>query len=167
MKLEVFHSILMLGPDATACKDYVLRFFAKTPLVRYDSLNILESEIFPATAPEFWRRIDEGAAENRKTVNDLLAELREAGTKSLEDLPNLPQGFQSKIVHTVAHLLDGFIGIDSLFYNMVEDSHWVSDQLRQEMRENPNEYWLLKVEAVLAVRERMLGKTLHPFETDH
>lgn len=166
MKLEVFHSILMLGPDAKACKEYVLRFFAKTPLVRYDSLNILEDEIFPATGPEFWQRIDEGTAENRQTVNDLLAELREAGTKRLEDLPNLPQGFQSKIVHTVAHLLDGFIGIDSLFYNMVEDSHWVSDQLRQEMRENPTEYWLLKVEAVLAVRERFRGPALRTFETD-
>lgn len=166
MRLEVFHNILMIGPDAKACKDYVLRFFAKTPLVRYDSLNILESEIFPATVPEFWRRLDEGIAENRKTVSDLLAELREAGTKSLEDLLTLPQGFQSKIVHTVAHLLDGFIGIDSLFYNMVEDSHWVSDQLRQEMRENPADYWLLQVEAVLSVRERMLGKTLHPFETE-
>lgn len=166
MRLEVFHTILMIGPDAEACKDYVLRFFAKTPLVRYDTVTILENEVFPATDTEFWKRLEQGVVENRKTLNDLLGELREAGTKSFEDLQDLPQGFQSKIIHTVAHLLDGFIGIDSLFYNMVEDSHWVSSQLRQEMRENPTDYWLMRIEAVLAVKERLRGTTLRTFEPD-
>jgi len=166
MRLEVFHTVLMIGPDAGACGDYIRRFFEKTPLVRYDTLNILENEIFPATEAEFWRRIADGVVENRKTVKDLLGELREAGTKNFDDLLALPQGFQSKIFHTIAHLLDGFIGIDSGFYNLVEDSHWVSDQLQLEMKENPGDYWLFRLEAVLVVKERLRGKSLRTFETE-
>ena len=51
------------------------------------------------------------------------------------------------MLHVITHLLDGFFGIDSYFYNLVEDSHWVSEELRATIKTSPSRYWLIAVEA--------------------
>lgn len=78
---------------------------------------------------------------------ELVDELKDAGVAEVQDLTSLPQGYASKILHTAAHLLDGFIGIDSHFYNLADDSHWLSDQQRNKIEAAPASYWLLQVEA--------------------
>jgi hypothetical protein len=62
-------------------------------------------------------------------------------------LSELPQGFRTKMLHVITHFLDGFFGIDTYFYNLEEDSHWVSEQARRRIREAPSDYRLLSVEA--------------------
>src|SRR4030043_54062 len=65
----------------------------------------------------------------------------------LKDLQELPQGYKSKILHVITHLLDGFFGIDTYFYNLEEDSHWVSEELKEKIKTNPPIFWLLSLEA--------------------
>jgi hypothetical protein len=67
--------------------------------------------------------------------------------ESLGDLESLPQGYQSKTLHTLTHLLDGFFGIDSHFYNLIEGSHGVSAGLRGKIDSSPGGYMLLAVRA--------------------
>ena len=166
MKLEVRHDVLAVGPDFSRSRDYTLRFFAKTPLVRYDVVTVDEAASCPATHPDFWPRVEEGVRQNQEVLAALLAELKESGLRRLDDLLVLGKGYQSKLVHTVAHLVDGFFGIDTVFYNLADDSHGVSPQLAREVRENPHDYWLLRVNAELKAKEReTLIASLRRFET--
>lgn len=165
MKLEITHEILVVGPDFPKSRDYVLRFFAKTPLVRYDSVTVDEAASCPASHSAFWPRVEAGVRQNQEVLRDLLAELKESGLRGLDDLLALGKGYQSKLIHTVAHLVDGFFGIDTVFYNMAEDSHGLSPLFRQEIEGNPGEYWLLKIHAELRIREReSLVASLRRFE---
>ncbi len=93
--------------------------------------------------------IERYVLENRKVVKEFLNELGTEGYKSLEHIAQVPQGYLSKLVHTVAHLLDGFFGIDSRFYNLEEESHWVSPQLYQQIKLYPGEFWIIEVAGFL------------------
>lgn len=152
MQLDVSHLILVLAPDFARGRDYLQRFFAKTQLVRYDLVEVDPAAACGADHPEFWPRLEAGIGRNQAVLAELLAELKASGIRSLDDLQHLSQGYQSKLAHTVAHLLDGFFGIDTVFYNMPEDSHWLSDQLREEIRRNPDDYQLLRVNASLSLK---------------
>lgn len=145
--LTITHRLLVDGPDFTSCCQRVERFFARTILVKYDSVRIDAAQSCAATDPRFWEKVEQGLTANRETVADLLAELKASGTTALDDLGDLPQGYASKTLHTLAHLLDGFIGIDSNFYNLIDDSHWLSDQQRGRIKAAPAAHWLLSVEA--------------------
>lgn len=166
MKLEITHEVLVVGPDFPKSRDYALRFFAKTPLVRYDTVTVDEAASCPATHPDFWPRVEAGVRQNQEVLRDLIAELKESGLRGLDDLLTLSKGYQSKLVHTVAHLVDGFFGIDTVFYNLAEDSHGLSPQFRPEILGNPDDYWLLRIHAELRVKERgSLVASLRRFET--
>ncbi len=52
----------------------------------------------------------------------------------------MPQGYKSKMLHVITHFLDGFFGIDTFFYNLEEDSHWVSEELQKKIAEAPTYY---------------------------
>lgn len=145
MKLEAVHELLAIGPDFETAKNQVLKFFDKTQLVRYDSVEILKEDSLSGADARFWERIAQGMGGNRQIINELIEDLKEIGAFSLSDAAELPQGFQSKTFHTIAHMLDGFFGIDSCFYNLVDDSHWLTDPLKQEILASPNEFWLIKV----------------------
>ncbi len=71
---------------------------------------------------------------------------RGEGVSLLNDLENMPQGYRTKMLHVITHLLDGFFGIDSYFYNLEEDSHQVSEELKKKMAGELTDYWLLPVE---------------------
>lgn len=164
MRIEVSHKILVFAPDLVSAEKHVLRFLDKTTLVQYDAVRPITPESCPAGDPRFWPWLAEAEAANRQTMSKLLADLRGAGTKSLEDLLVMPQGFQSKIMHTLAHLLDGFFGIDTDFYNLLEDSHWVSEPLRAEIESSPETYWLIKVVATLEALEQGSVSAIRGFE---
>ena len=81
-------------------------------------------------------------------VVGFINELTGCGVNRLDDIKNLEQGYKSKTLHTIAHLLDGFFGIDSCFFNLIEDSHWLSAALKDKIMENPGQYWLVEAHPV-------------------
>ncbi|MGV1100640.1 hypothetical protein ACUUL3_14685 [Thiovibrio sp. JS02] len=164
MRLEVSHRILVMGPDLGKSMAHALRFLERTPLVQYDSARAIAAESCPGTDSRFWPWLEEGIAANRQVLAKLFADLRAAGTRDFQDLLHLPQGFQSKIIHTAAHILDGFFGIDSVFYNLAEDSHWLSETLRNQITAAPEEFWLIKLVATLEALEHGSVSSLRSFE---
>jgi len=145
MDLEVPIDVLVAGEDFASCHHRVSRFFDRTMLIRFDEVRVDEKESINAADQAFWARLDEGVSANRKVISELVASLQEEGVVTFGDLQKLEQGYLTKILHTIAHLLDGFIGIDSRFYSLEEDSHSVSKVLRKSNNENPQQYWLLRV----------------------
>lgn len=145
MELTGTHELLVAGPDFETCRHKVLRFFARTELIRYDVVRVREEAAVNAGNPVFWERLAQGEAANRQVIDELFAELAAEGFQTAADFRHLGQGYVSKVFHTIAHLLDGFIGIDSRLYNLEEDSHRLSRGLRQKILAAPAEYWLLTV----------------------
>ncbi|MBU0968118.1 MAG: hypothetical protein KKA54_17270 [Proteobacteria bacterium] len=140
------HMLLVTGQSYESCRDNVLRFFHNTILVKYDRVDVIAEESVSALQDEFKEKLAEGMGQNRQRVQQLLGELRHEGFGDLGKWLAMPQGYPSKTVHEIAHLLDGFFGIDSAFYNLIDDSHWVSDTLLQEIGANPQRYWLIRAD---------------------
>lgn len=128
------------------CKK-VTHFLDKTGLVKYENIVFNPDLSCSASDPGFWKTIDSGLEKNRQSIIALIDELRESGYSQLGELAEMKQGYESKILHTLVHFLDGFIGIDSSFYNLIEDSHLLSDSLRQKIEHSPDHYQLLQVNA--------------------
>ena len=164
MKLEITHKILAMEPDFEKSCGHVLRFLDRTSLVQYDAVRVVADHSCSATDPRFWPSLEQGLADNHKVLKQLTGELRAAGTKEFSDLLTMPQGFQSKIFHTMAHLLDGFFSIDSQFYNLPEDSHWVGDSLRKQIEADPEDFWLITVKASLESLKHQTIAGLRSFE---
>ena len=148
-KAKYRHEILVKGKDLETCKSKILRFFRDYQLVRYSSVTILEDKSVPASDPGFGARLESAEIENRRILHELMEELRGEGVDLLNDLENMPQGYRTKMLHVITHLLDGFFGIDSYFYNLEEDSHWVSDELKRKMAGALANYWLLPLEGII------------------
>jgi len=140
------HMLLVKGQDFESCRDNVLRFFHNTILVKYDRVKVIAEESASGLREDFMKILESGVGKNRQRVEQLLTELRQEGFGDLSKWQSMPQGYPSKTVHEIAHLLDGFFGIDSAFYNLIDDSHWVSAQLRQEMGRYPERYWLIRAD---------------------
>jgi hypothetical protein len=155
--LEITHDILIAGSDFESCCKRVKRFFDMTMLIRYDEVLVIENESISGAEKEFQTRLQEGLAANHQAIGELLVNLKEEGFTSLEDLQGLEKGYVSKIFHTIANLLDGFIGIDSRFYNLEEDSHGISRDLQQKILTAPQNYWILRV------RGRIVSASEDPF----
>jgi hypothetical protein len=141
------HTILVKGPDFQACKARILDFFQQYQLVRYSHIAVLENESLPASDPGFGDRLHQAVLENRKILHELIEELQREGIRTLNNLEDIPQGYKTKMLHVITHLVDGFFGIDTFFYNFEEDSHWVTDDYRKKMALEPSHYWLLSLEA--------------------
>jgi len=148
--LEISHDILLAGPDFESCSKHVSHFFDRTMLIRYDEILVSERESINGLENEFQTRLQEGLAANQRAVGELLKNLKDEGFVTLEDLQGLEKGYLSKILHTIAHLQDGFIGIDSRLYNLEEDSHTISPDLQQKIAAAPDNYWILKVKGLIA-----------------
>jgi hypothetical protein len=140
------HEILVRGADFQACNERVLDFFQKYQLVRYSQITIVENKSLSASTPEFEDRLHQAIFENRRIVHELTEELQREGIRTLNDIENIPQGYRTKMLHVITHLVDGFFGIDTYFYNLEEDSHWVTDAFRGKMVFAPSHYWLLSLE---------------------
>ena len=151
--MNAVHELLVGSEDFAAGCRQAHRFLDRNLLVRYARVQVIEPESCRADHPTFWDRLAAGTAANRQAAALLLEELREAGGHSLAGLADLPQGHQSKLLHTLAHLQDGFFGIDSFFYNLLEDSHEVSEALRLEIEQRPAFFWLLRIAAATGVPE--------------
>lgn len=139
------HYFLIRAQDFESACRKIRNFLERYELLSYDRLEFDGEASKNARDPDFKDLLEKVQARNREIIKDLLEELAQEGYDSLEALAEIPQGYLSKLLHTLAHLLDGFLGIDSYFYNLEEDSHRVSPRMKRELSTNPGFYWLIKV----------------------
>lgn len=164
MRLDVPQWFLASARDFASARALVLRFLDRTQLVHFDAVRVVEAESCSGADHGFWPLLEQGLAGNRQVLEKLLGELRAAGVLDLKDLLSLPQGLESKIFHTMAHLLDGFFGIDSRLFILPEDSHRLSDGLRRQITELPEDFWLVKTVGELAAPGETPASQLRSFE---
>lgn len=140
------HNILLGGESFTHCSLQIHKFFDLTSLVIYDCIEIRKQQSVSGLDAGFMKCLDQAQKKNSEIAEHLVAEISQAGIAKTEDLINIKQGYLSKTLHILTHLLDGFFGIDSHFYNLLDDSHWLSPETRQLIAQNPEHYWLLHVD---------------------
>ena len=162
--LEISHDILLASSDFASCRKRVKHFFDSTMLIRYDQVQIVENFSISGTDKGFSIRLQEGLAANQKAIGELLENLKDEGFETFKDIQGVEKGYVSKIFHTIAHLLDGFIGIDSRFYNLEEDSHGISRDLQEKILSTPQNYWILKVNGRIASADEDSLHALRTFE---
>ncbi len=146
-KEKYHHLILVEGTGFDICREKVLNFFQHYQLVRYFQTDILQNESLAASSPGFEDRLKKAIQKNREILRDLINELENENVHTMQDLAELPQGYKSKILHVITHFLDGFFGIDTYFYNLIEDSHWITRELKEAIKTSPSHYWLISIEA--------------------
>jgi hypothetical protein len=147
------HNILLGGKSFAHCCDQVHKFFDLTSLVIYDCIEIQEEKSFSGLDADFFHQIETAQHINKQRVLRLIKELHQSGFEKTLDFVHIKQGYQSKTLHILSHFLDGFIGIDSHFYNLLDDSHQLLDGTRELIKENPAHYWLLHVDGYTATPE--------------
>jgi hypothetical protein len=146
MQIIARHEILVAGDSFESCRKQVVDFFARTQLVRYDRVTIDDGGSRPGSHQDFGKCVTGAIQKNRNILEGLSDDLKDAGVQTTADLLTLPQGYPSKVLHILTHFLDGFIGIDSIFYNLIDDSHWLPEQTRQAISAAPDGYWLIPVD---------------------
>jgi len=159
MEYPISHYFLARAHTAELAARHVERYLAGNQLISYAEFFVSAEEVLGGVHAQFWETLELGLAANDVFARQMLDHLEEEGVTTLEQLLELKQGYATKILHTLTHLLDGFIGIDSVLYNLVEDSHWVSTELRESIHVTAEEYWLVPV------RTGMLeSSVLHPVD---
>lgn len=153
MKRLAEHKVLVAGDSFEHCRDQVEKFFALTSLVIYDCIETRREFSRCALEPSFATELAAAEERNRLMVASLVGELEKLAGDRLASLRDLPQGYASKTLHILSHFLDGFIGIDSFFYNLLDDSHWLPSPTRQRIVEQPGQHWLLHLDCYSATPE--------------
>lgn len=143
------HLFLVEAKDIIQAQLTVKRFLQNYQLIRYDHFEIETNKILTPEDSDFYEELEKGLATNRSILENFLRDLETEGYSTIKDLTVLPQGYLSKMFHLVAHFLDGFFSIDSYFYNLIEDSHWISKALMKKIEVAKENYFLIKVRAYL------------------
>ncbi|NLX18215.1 MAG: hypothetical protein GXY53_02895 [Desulfobulbus sp.] len=159
MDYPVSHYFLVQSVSKDRAIRHVEHYLSGNQLICYAEFLIRPEEVYNGSHPLFEPTLAQGLAANTDFAWRMLAHLKEEGVTSLEQLPDLQQGYVTKVLHTLTHLLDGFIGIDSAFYNLIEDSHRVSEALTASIRRSPASYWLVSVRA-----GKLKTSVLHPVD---
>jgi hypothetical protein len=146
MKLLGRHSILVSGKHYEDCKAQIDSFFEKTTLVQYDKISIDNDAIVNGDNEHFSERLKKNLDRNTAVLAKFIDELKTTGFEKRSDLPSLKQGYPSKVLHIIAHFLDGFIGIDTVFYNLIDDSHWISAKTKEQLTSHPEKFWLVPLD---------------------
>lgn len=147
------HKMLLTGESFDHCSAQVHKFFDLTSLVIYDCIEAVESQSSSSLDADFFDRIITAEKHNRQMVQDLINELVKAKIRKTEDFLNIEQGYLSKTLHILSHFLDGFIGIDSYFYNLIDDSHWLPPPTAQAIHDKAHHFWLLHVNCYATTAE--------------
>ncbi|MGD9948245.1 MAG: hypothetical protein AB7U29_07155 [Desulfobulbus sp.] len=159
MEYPISHYFLVRSQSGQSAAQHVERYLSGNQLISYAEFFVQPEEVLGGDHKKFWDTLGFGLAANDIFARRMLEHLKEEGVTTLDQLMNLKQGYATKVLHTLTHLLDGFIGIDSVFYNLVEDSHWVSEELSVAIRGHVADYWLVPV------RTGMLeSSVLHPVD---
>jgi len=159
MDYPVSHSFLVRSRSGQAASRHVKRYLTGNQLISYAEFFIRPEDILNGTDDRFWPTLEQGLAANRAFARRMLDHLNQEGLTTLEQLLELQQGYATKVLHTLTHLLDGFIGIDSVLYNLVEDSHQVSEVLIETLQSTPEAYWLVPVRT-----GKLEASVLHPVD---
>jgi hypothetical protein len=154
MQIIARHEMLVAGDTFESCRKQVVDFFTRTELVRYDRVTIDDQGSLPGSHQDFGRCVAKAIRKNRQILEELADDLKDAGVQTTADLLILPQGYPSKVLHILTHFLDGFIGTDSVLYNLIDDSHWLPEQTRQAISAAPDGYWLIPVDCFSETPER-------------
>ncbi len=157
------HTLLVQSNDRQDAEQHVLRFFATNQLVRYNSVDIDSHGVVNAEDKAFFSTIEAGLRANNRALENLLRELQAEGGANLQAWPSLQQGYVTKLLHTIVHFLDGFFGVDSALYNLVENSHQVTAVLQKRMQDNPRNYWIVPVIGTAADMNPDRVQALRPF----
>lgn len=164
MRLAINHLFLTHGTSLADSQQRVRRFLDHSLLVRYATVECLPGRTQRGDQAGFNEALAGGLARNRAALAELLGELEAEGFRTLAELATTPQGYPSKLLHTVAHLADGFFGVDSAFYNLAEDSHLVSAALHQTIRQQPTGFWLVELTGSSEVEDSDPITRLRKFE---
>ena len=140
------HKVLAAGDSFESCCRQVRKFFDLTSLVMYDCIQVIDDHCRSGLDADFFEMLNSAEQKNREKVAELTVELQQTGAETIADLKTLEHGYPSKILHVLSHFLDGFIGIDSFFYNLPDDSHWVPPETGDDLRANRNHYWLIHID---------------------
>jgi hypothetical protein len=137
----------------------VVKFLSSYQLVRYDRFEVKREGIISVQDERFWEVLEKGLQKNYEILQDFIGELKSKGSQSVDDLRSLPQGYLSKLVHLIAHFVDGFFSVDSYFYNLIliEHSHFLSPYLKRRMLRVRQNFYLIP--AIGYFEEK-----IHPFE---
>lgn len=144
------HKVLVKGDTFAGCCQQVRRYFDLTSLVMYDCVEVVDPQSSSALDCDFLTNIRAAEQKNRATVAALIAELEQTGVDRITDLQHLAHGYPSKLLHVLSHLLDGFIGIDSYFYNLIDDSHWLGAATSAAIDAAPEKFWLIHIDCFSA-----------------
>ena len=147
------HKVLVAGESFPNCCDQVHRFFNLTSLVIYDCIQVIDEKCVNGLDAGFFAAVTVAEDKNHTTVNTLIEELQQTGATTISDLRHLKHGYPSKVLHVISHLLDGFIGIDSHFYNLPADSHWLTEEDSAAITNDPAGYWLIHIDCYSATPE--------------
>ena len=145
MDYPISHYFLVRSQTATLSGQHVRRYLAGNQLITYTEFFVREGDILNAEDQRFWPLLEQGLEANLAFTARMIDHLKDEGIVSLDQLASLAQGYATKVFHTLAHMVDGFIGVDSVFYNLIEDSHQVSAPLAASIRNAPGEFWLVPV----------------------
>ena len=148
------HIVLVSAETFENACTQVQDFFEHTLLVRYDKIAIRKSESYSGNNLEFANELAQSIAANRTTLNKFVDEFAKTGFQQIEDFKQVECGYPSKLLHIITHFLDGFIGIDTTFFNLIEDSHWLSDNTREAIKTNPDHYWLIHLDGYSETPEK-------------
>ena len=145
MEYPISHYFLVRSQTATLSGQHVRRYLAGNQLITYAEFFVREEDILSAENDRFWLFLEQGVQANQTFAARMLEHLQDEGLVSLDQLLELQQGYATKVLHTLVHMLDGFIGVDSVLYNLIEDSHRVSEELACAIRNLPGEFWMVPV----------------------
>lgn len=140
------HLVLVSAPEYDSACSQVRDFFDNTLLVRYDRIDIRPQESFRGTEDSFDRALRKGVAANRSTLQRFIGEFEKTGFRDIGDLKRVECGYPSKLLHIITHFLDGFIGIDSKFYNLIDDSHWLPEDTAEAIATAPEHYFVIQLD---------------------
>lgn len=145
--MDSAHIFLVTGGNYLNAKGKVEHFLKQNLLVRYTTLLFDDQQATDNLQKQFHETIKWAEEQNRLTLQGLLTEFTDLGYESLSDLARMPQGYESKLLHTITHLLDGFFGLDSFFYNLVEESNWISPSFLKKIRRcKETDFYLVHVQ---------------------
>lgn len=146
MQLISSHLVLVSAPTFEKGCSQVQDFFVNTLLVRYDKIDIRTEKCYSASDTKFQAALRDSIAANRKTLHSFVEEFKKTGFQKADDLEHVTHGYPSKMLHIITHFLDGFIGIDSDFYNLIEDSHWIAEETTKAIEAKPKTFWLIHLD---------------------
>jgi len=144
------HTLLVFGNDYETCCRQACDFLKASKVLEYEHLEIIEAESCSGANRNFRRRLNASINKHRENIAFLINELNQVGFHSVYDIENMEQGYPSKVLHILSHLLDGFICVDSRFYNLIDRSHQVPPTTVASIKKLPERYWLIRINGHLA-----------------